>query len=132
MSDTPTEAPPPSQSRTDRMREAIKRKIADSSVPVEIRVIDHFVEQETDRRAKLIIDGVMRLADAETALAKFKPDSMVFDDDGKMIQQGWSADNKSRREKAQKVVAKINEGLTLALAGADFKKLEEALKGNAA
>ena len=87
-----------------------------------------FVKTEKDRRAGILVDGLKKHSEAETVLGKMKPDHIIFDDDGKPIQQGWSAKQKGERDKAQKLLSKFTVAINAALTG-DFKLLEEALKG---
>lgn len=110
------------------LRELITTKIDGSAEAVRQDVVTHFVDIELKRRTKLIIDGMTKLSSAEAELAKIKADFMVFGDDGKPIQQGWTTAQKGKRDKAQKLVDRINAALTPAIADANFKLLEELSK----
>jgi hypothetical protein len=107
----------------------VARLIAASTPDVVEAVIQSFVKTEKDRRAKVLVDGLNKHADAATALAKLKPDHMVFDNDGSMISQGWTANQKGAKDKAQKVVDKFTTALNAAISSGEFKLLEDALKG---
>ena len=110
------------------LRELITAKIDGSSEAVRQDVVTHFVDIELKRRTKLIIDGMTKLSSAEAELAKIKADFMVFGDDGKPIQQGWTTQQKGKRDKAQKLVDRVNAALTPAIVEGNFKLLEDLAK----
>lgn len=95
------------------------------------QVVQHFIKLETDRRVALIIDGMKRLMAAETELLAIKPDHNIFGDDGVIVSQGWSAAQKNKKERAQKLVKRLTDVLHVAVSNSEFKMLEEALKGGA-
>jgi hypothetical protein len=116
------------QMSADALRDKITATINDSAEIIKDEVVKHFSDIEIKRRTKLIIDGMTKLSIAEADLAKLKPDHIVFDNDGKAIQQGWSAPQKGKRDKAQGLVHRTHSALTAAIVDADFKRLEELLK----
>lgn len=122
-----------SETETVKSVEDLRTKVQTlitASPPIVVeQVVTALVKVEIDRRAALLTDGLKRHADATTALSKFKADHIVFDDTGKVLSQGWSAKQKSEREKAQKVVDRLGTALDTAISSGDFKALEEALKG---
>lgn len=122
-----------SETETVKSVEDLRTKVQTlitASPPIVVeQVVTALVKVEIDRRAALLTDGLKRHADATTALSKFKADHIVFDDTGKVLSQGWSAKQKSEREKAQKVVDRLVTALDTAISSGDFKALEEALKG---
>jgi hypothetical protein len=111
------------------LRSAIQTLISTSNPVVLDQVIETFVKQDRDRRAAMLIDGLKRHADADAALAKIKPDHVVFAEDGSPLQRGWTANRKGERDKAQKLLDKYANALNTAIATGEFKPLEEALKG---
>jgi hypothetical protein len=111
------------------LNEAIQATIANSGPGVIDAVVKHFATIETDKRKTMIIDGVKKHADAVKALEKIKPDHQIFSDDNVLLTNGWTAQRKGEREKAQKLVKKFEDALALALGKMDFKQLEEAVKG---
>lgn len=111
------------------LRAKVQTLITASPPIVVEQVVNALVKVEIDRRAALLTDGLKRHADAMTALGKIKADHILFDDAGKPIQQGWTAKQKSDRDKAQRVVDRFGAGLDTAISSGDFKPLEEALKG---
>jgi hypothetical protein len=110
------------------VRERITQTIDASGAVVQSAVIKHFADIEIARRTKLIVDGLTRLTATETDFAKIKPDHIIFGDDGRPIQQGWSGAQKSKRDKTGALVERLRTALDLAVGGAEFKKLEEVLK----
>jgi hypothetical protein len=110
------------------LRDKIATTIDGSTETVQAEVVKYFVDIELKRRTKLIIDGLTKLSSAEAELATIKADVIVFDGEGKPIQQGWSTAQKGKRDRAQKLVDRITVALTPAIAEANFKPLEEVLK----
>jgi hypothetical protein len=116
------------ETSTQDTKSRIQKIIAESSPSVVNAVVEHFANIEIDRRIKLIVDGMKKLEDAEKETTKIKPDHIIFDDEGKPITRGWTADQKNKKEKSAKHVDKLTTALNQAISGLDFKPLEEALK----
>ncbi len=112
------------------LRTRVQTLIDNSGADVSEAVVQHFVKLETDRRAKMLIDGLTKLTEAEKAHEGVKPDHYIFDGDGKPLQVGFSADQKKKKEKTFGKLKRLEASLNDAITDNNFKPLEEALKQN--
>lgn len=112
------------------LRNRVASLIASSTPHVIEGVVQHLVKLETDRRTKLLIDGLAKLAEAEAAYANIKPDHRIFDESFAPAGVGYTADQKGKKEKAGKKLDRINKALTAAISESSFKDLEEVLKNS--
>ena len=65
-------------------QEAVAAKVAACNSTVLDRVVDHFAEQEANRRVPLILEGLKQEEIVRKSLGKFKPENMC-DDAGNVV-----------------------------------------------
>ena len=114
----------------EELKQRIQELIDTSGDEVRERVIAHYVKLETDRRTALIVDGMRKLVAAESDLTKIKFDHIIFDEHGVPVQQGYTAPQKGKRDKAVKLVDRLTKSLNDAIGIGNFKPLEETMKGD--
>lgn len=112
------------------LRTRIQTVIEASTSAVNELVVNYFVKQETDRRTALIVDGLKRLGDAEKAHEAIKADHRIFGEGGEVLQFGFSAEQKGKKDKARKKLDRLSDALNEAISSGKFKALEDALKQN--
>lgn len=110
------------------IREALKQGIKDTQEGAKQKVVDHYVQKEVDRRSDLIIKGLEKLESLEKARDQIKPDNVIKDAEGKVIQNGYAEATYGKLEKSKQAVEKLNKALNGALKEANYEALEKALK----
>lgn len=95
---------------------------------VRTEVVKHFAEEEIRRRADLVVKGIVTLRGLQKDALRIKPDSFVYGADGKVLQEGYTKPRVQELQKVSEAIAKVSAALEKALAGTDYKALEEALK----
>jgi hypothetical protein len=131
-----TSAEPPANDHAS-IRACVQTLIGQSLPNVINGAVQVFVKAETDHRIATLVDGLKRLEEAEKTLYGIKPDHHVFVESATTDRisstpaySGYSADQKGKKEKAQKRVDKLRKVIDDAVGLANFKALEEALKQN--
>jgi len=111
------------------LRERVEQSIAGSAPVIVNKVIAKFVDEEIDRRAGLVVQGITRLRQLETDFAKTnKPDQVFYDAAGVETQSTYTKGKLDAINKAKKEVTKLSEALDKAINSGDYKGLEETLK----
>lgn len=108
---------------------AVGDKLATVSQAVHDRVVDHFVERETGRRADAIVRGLEQMADLDREIGKIdKPDQKSIDIGGNVVSQTFSQGRWDQLQKFHGKRQKLIEALDAALAG-DMNRLNNINKG---
>lgn len=98
------------------LRQAVGDKLSTISTAVHDRVVDHFVERETGKRADAIVRGLEQMADLDREISKVdKPDQKSLDAAGAVVSETYSqgridALNK-HKAKRQNLIAALDAAL---------------------
>jgi hypothetical protein len=111
---------------------AVAEKVAGCNDAVLDRVVDHFAEQEANRRVPLILKGLEEVEKAEKALTKLKPEN-TYNEAGDVISSYWTRGGLDGKKKAEETLKKWQEALGKAITESDYAQLEKLVKsgGNA-
>ena len=92
--------------------------------PTEVlkRVKDTFVERELARRTDALVKAFDKLSAAKGEAAKIRPDSVLFDAEGKQTSASYTKGKLEELNKANKQIEKIQGAISAALGG-DFGKV---------
>lgn len=111
------------------LRQAVVDKLSTISAVVHDRVVDHFVERETGRRADAIVRGLDQMADLDREIGKIdKPDQKSLDAAGHVVSQTFSQGRWDQLQKLHGKRQKLTEALDAALDG-DMNRLNNLNKG---
>lgn len=111
------------------LRQAVGDKLSTISTAVHDRVVDHFVERETGKRADAIVRGLEQMADIDKEIKKIdRPDQQSLDAAGGVVAETYSRGRFDQLQKMKAKRQKLIEALDAALGG-DMNKLANLNKG---
>lgn len=106
------------------LRAAVGDKLSTISQSVHDRVVDHFVERETGKRADAIVRGLEHMSDLDREIHKIdRPDQKSLDAAGVVVHETYSQGRFEALNKMKAKRQKLTEALDAALAG-DMNKLK--------
>ena len=114
---------------TTTIHTAVAEKVSACAPAVKARIVDALVEKEVASRAEVISNGLDKFNSLEKEQKGFKPDNVVYDNAGTVIQEGWSKGALERRAKLDKQVTELRAAIELALGEGNMEPLRKALKG---
>jgi len=95
---------------------------------VRAKVVDALVEKELERRAQLIMSALTLYEKVNDDLKKIKPDSKVYDIEGKIISEGYSENASKNKTALTKKLEDLNLTISNALEKNDYQKIEQMIK----
>lgn len=111
------------------LRQAVGDKLSTISTAVHDRVVDHFVERETGKRADAIVRGLEQMTDIDKEIKKIdRPDQKSLDAAGGVVAETYSQGRYDQLQKLKAKRQKLIEALDAALGG-DMNKLANLNKG---
>ncbi len=108
-----------------QLRDKIKDHVDKSKDSLLDKVSSVLAEKEIERRTVLLISVFEKRKEAERALNKIKPDSILFDANGVKVSEGFTKAGMESLKKAKEALAKIDKAIEKAVNEANF---EEAMK----
>lgn len=106
---------------------AVATKVASCNSTVLDRVVDHFAEQEANRRVPLILEGLKQEEIIRKSLGKFKPENM-YDDGGNVVSTYWTQQALQGKKKAEETLKRWQDALGLAITESNYQPLEKLVK----
>src|SRR6266446_4745570 len=97
------------------IREKIAGQIAIIGGDVEQKVIDTIVERETRKRADAIVQVLEKLEKEEKEFLRLGTDLKTFDENGKVLTDGYSKARLDERNKAKQRLTNIKTALEKAI-----------------
>lgn len=121
------------ESAVQSLRDSIDEKIAGSSAAILEQVIATFVDEEKNKRAKIIVAGVVALRDLDSDLNKInRADIQYYDGTGAPTGPVFSKERVNAIKKAKDKILKLEFALTKAVSEQavidDFTKLDKLTK----
>lgn len=118
------------QNTSATLRETVAAGLLTVSEAVHERVVSHFVEKETGRRADAIVRGLDQLTEIDRDLNRInRPDQTTFNHDGSKASETYSQDRINALNKARTKRDRLVKALDKALAG-DMFELNSFGKGD--
>ena len=112
-----------------KIEEEIAKKVQGTSI--ENLVIDKLVSDEVKRRSEIIVNALNILNEKEKEFKKLQPNKVVYDDEGVVLQKGWSKDIYDKLSKLKTQIRLIGENITQCLSKNepnDYENLEKKIK----
>lgn len=105
------------------IKQAVADQIVNSNPAVLDRVVDNLAEKELTKRVQLLTDAINEYSKLESELRRFKPDAVIYDDQGVVVSSNWTKANLDARNKKQEVLNKLSGRIDKALKG-DYSTLQ--------
>lgn len=109
-------------------QQAVAAKVASCNSTVLDRVVDHFAEQEANRRVPLILEGIKQEEIVRKSLGKFKPENM-YDEGGNIVSTYFTQASLTGKKKAEETLKRWQDALGLAITESNYQPLEKLVKG---
>ena len=110
------------------LQETVASTISGSGDNVAQKVVDFFVQKETDRRVTALTAAVTSLEADEKSLLKIKPDQQSYNADGTVAQEFYSKAKIEERKKLTEKIEKLKKAVSKALEKNDFGDLFNVAK----
>lgn len=113
--DQPAETGTETPQATHALRAEVKNRIAGLPERLRERLTSELLDEELDRRAGIVREGLDRLKTLEKELKGIKPDAKVRDENGAVIHEGFTESTHKRREEVSKKITKLTKTLDACL-----------------
>lgn len=109
----------------------VKQTVGSSAQQIQDELVNLLVRRELDKRVSLLDSALSKLDELRKNLNKIKPDNVLYDETGAIVQNSYTKAKLDEKKKATEKVEKLDKAIesALALSAPDaFQKLKEAVE----
>lgn len=111
----------------NQTQEVVKTAVREQNPTVYKTLVQSLVQEEINERIDLVTKamGVLKMRSKE--LNGLRPDSKLMDQEGKVIQEGFTQDQFNKRKKLVETVNNLEKALSEAINDANYENLKKVL-----
>jgi ribosome recycling factor len=125
QAEPPEDAPPPGKGPVGTIHEEIQKAIAERNPEVRAAIVKEGADEKLEERKKMVRTALGKAKEARSALQKIKPKPIAYDENDKVISEGFDKAQVDERKKHKETIAKIEAALEDALTKGDYTKLQK-------
>lgn len=111
----------------NQTQEAVKTAVKDQNSTVYKTLVQSLVQEEINERIDLVTKAMSALKMKSKELNGLRPDSKLMDQEGKIIQEGFTQDQFNKRKKLVETVTNLEKALSEAVNDANYENLKKVL-----
>lgn len=111
----------------NKTQEEVKKSVVDQNNIVYSNLVNSLVQKEIQERTELVGKAVESLKTKSRELNNCRADSKLLDQEGKVIQEGFTQEQLNKRKKMVDTINNIEKALEEAITNANYENLKKVL-----